>query len=351
MMRRRILRALAALTPSIAVVGSLTATLAPDEARAEPRRWTAEGWRTDFSRHVVPLSEILDGGPPRDGIPSIDNPRFAPARDVGDVGPREPVIVFPLDGKPRAYPLRIMMWHEIVNDIVEGMPVAVTYCPLCNTAIVFDRRVGGRDLEFGATGKLRLSDLVMFDRETDSWWQQFTGEAIVGTFAGASLRLLPSRIIAFRDFRDSFPDGQVLIPNAPNQRRYGRNPYVDYDRRTRPYELFQGALPRGLAAMSRIVLARSHSEIVAVEMQLIVERQRIVLSDMEFAWQPGTASALDSADMAAARDVGSIVVRTLKGGPVVHDVTFAFAALAFLPNIRVLTRTGWIRLADGVPAP
>lgn len=163
---------------------SIMITFATSLAMASPASWVREGWKTDFSKSSVPFEEIISGGPPRDGIPSIDDPQFVKASDVTDIDAREPVIQFGLGDDIRAYPLRALTWHEIANDTVDGTPVAVTYCPLCNAAIVFDRRVQGSVLEFGTTGKLRNSDLVMYDRQTESWWQQFTGDAIVGELTG-----------------------------------------------------------------------------------------------------------------------------------------------------------------------
>jgi hypothetical protein len=139
-------------------------------ATASPSVWRLQGWKTDFSKANVPLTDIRSGGPPRDGIPPIDRPEFKPASDIKGLAKREPVIVFPLGANARAYPLRILTWHEIVNDSIDGMPVAVTYCPLCNASLVFDRRLFGRVLDFGTSGLLRNSDLVMWDRQTESWW-------------------------------------------------------------------------------------------------------------------------------------------------------------------------------------
>jgi hypothetical protein len=142
-------------------------------------------WKTDWSRHTVPLEELFSGGPPRDGIPPLDEPRFISIEEAaGQVAAKEPVVVFEHGEEARAYPLAILMWHEIVNDEVGGQPVVITYCPLCNTALAFDRRLGDRVLDFGTSGLLRHSDLVMWDRQTESLWQQVTGEAIVGTLAG-----------------------------------------------------------------------------------------------------------------------------------------------------------------------
>ena len=150
----------------------------PAAAAANPMFWAGEWPNTDFSRHSVDLAEIMSGGPPKDGIPSIDDPRFVPVSEVTDLTDTEPVIGVTVNGEARAYPLGIITRHEIVNDTIGGVPVTVTYCPLCNSSIVFDRRVDGQVLDFGTTGKLRNSDLVMYDRQTESWWQQFSGKEI-----------------------------------------------------------------------------------------------------------------------------------------------------------------------------
>jgi len=143
-------------------------------ALSDPVSWQREGWRkTDFSKRSVEWHEIQSGGPAKDGIPSIDRPKFVPALGDTQLIDTEPVIGLEVHGDARAYPLRILIWHEIANDVVGGVPVAVTYCPLCNAAIVFERRLGDLTLEFGTTGKLRNSDLIMYDRQTESWWPVF----------------------------------------------------------------------------------------------------------------------------------------------------------------------------------
>jgi Protein of unknown function (DUF3179) len=119
-------------------------------AGANPARWTLEWPTTDFERTLIDLGEIRDGGPPKDGIPAIDNPRFRPVAEVDDLAAAEPVIGLTVSGESRAYPLRVLTWHEIANDVIGGVPVAVTYCPLCNAAIVFDRRLHGAVLDFGS---------------------------------------------------------------------------------------------------------------------------------------------------------------------------------------------------------
>jgi len=167
------------------------------------------GWETDFSFHTVPFDSILSGGPPRDGIPPIDNPTFVEIKDADEwLETLEPVVSFELNGDARAYPLQILMWHEIVNDTVGGAPVSVTFCPLCNSAIVFDRNINDLVLTFGTSGMLRNSDLIMWDRQTETWWQQLTGEGIIGQLAGHKLTFIPAQIISWEDFKAANPKGQ-----------------------------------------------------------------------------------------------------------------------------------------------
>ena len=223
-------------------------------AVATPAAWRGEWPRTDFSKHTVPFDEIDSGGPPKDGIPAIDRPRFITQNEASRwLDAREPVIVFERRGEARAYPLQILMFHEIVNDTVGGMPVAVTFCPLCNASIVFDRRVNGAMVDFGTTGKLRKSDLVMYDRQTESWWQQFTGKGIIGHYAGATLEQVPSTIVSFADFRAAYPLGRVLSRETGYFRPYGKNPYRGYDRIGDQPFLFRDAADPRLPAMERVL--------------------------------------------------------------------------------------------------
>lgn len=308
-------------------------------ALASPAAWRAEWPRTDFARHNVPFAEIRSGGPPKDGIPAIDAPSFerlAGGKASGwsaRLDPKEPVIGLTVEGDARAYPLSVLMWHEIVNDTVGGLPVAVTYCPLCNAALVFVRRAGGRDLDFGTTGKLRHSDLVMYDRQTESWWQQFTGEAIVGAMTGETLKLVPSRLESFERFRARHPDGQVLVPTDPSLRAYGRNPYAGYDAAGQKPFLYDGAMPEGIDPMERVVAVETApGKHEAWALTLLRENGTIRHGDLVLQWNPGQASALDAGTVAGGRDVGNVVVQRERGGQaadIPYDVTFAFVFHAF----------------------
>ncbi len=302
-------------------------------AAAEPTVWRQEWPKTDFSRHRVDYTEIRSGGPPKDGIPAIDAPKFAALPEDGGLAGTEPVIALSIAGDPRAYPLRILIWHEIVNDVVGGVPVAVTYCPLCNAAIVFDRRVDGRPLDFGTTGKLRHSDLVMYDRQTESWWQQFTGTAIVGAMAGKMLEPLPARVESLARFRARHPDGRILVPDDGGFRPYGMNPYRGYDSAAQPF-LYDGSMPEGIAPLAYVVRVGDE----AWPLALLREKGRLVAGDLRLTWTEGQNSALDDGVIARGRDIGNLVVeRRRDGGWVdeVHDLTFAFAFHAFLPHGRI----------------
>ena len=191
------------------------ASVQPDpnyEEELRRARLPASTWKTDFSRHTIPFGEITPVLP-RDGIPAIDSPKFVTFEEaIVWLGNQEPVISLELDGDAKAYPLQILTWHEIVNDEVAGIPVTVTFCPLCNSAIAFDRRLDGVVYDFGVSGNLRNSDLIMYDRQTQTWWQQFTGDGIVGELAGRNLTILASSIISFEDFRShAFPEGISAI--------------------------------------------------------------------------------------------------------------------------------------------
>ena len=266
-------------------------------------------WRTDFSKHSVDYAEIRLGQV-RDGIPSIDNPKFVPVSDDPDwLADREPVIALEIDGDARAYPLQIMTWHEIVNDIVGKEPVSVTFCPLCNTAIVFERTMGNTVNSFGVSGLLRYSDLIMYDRATDSWWQQVTGEAIVGELTGTRLTYVPASIVSWADFRDTYPDGQVLTRDTGFTRRYGHNPYSGYDDIDSSPFLFTGPEDGRLRPVERVATVELNGETVAYPFlkleEVPVVHDTVGGTPVVVLFSLGTASALDDSDIATSRDIGA----------------------------------------------
>ncbi len=299
-------------------------------ADADPRFWKGEFPLTDFSQTtVVDWREIKDGGPGRDGIPALSDVTFRAVTDETRLAPTEPVIVLEFEGaEPRAYPLRYLTWHEIVNDEVAGIPVAVTFCPLCNSAPVFDRRVDGQVLTFGVSGKLRNSDMVMYDRETESWWQQAVGQGIVGQHTGTQLTQLVSWMEGWAGFAARNPDGLVMDePSYP--RSYGTNPYAGYDSRRAPYGFFTGEEPpHGVPSLARVVTVGDR----AWPVERLAEAGEISEAGLVISWEEGQASALDTRQIAAGRDVGNIRVRDEAGRDQPHDVMFAFAFHAFYPE-------------------
>ncbi|MDE0202420.1 MAG: DUF3179 domain-containing protein [Rhodospirillaceae bacterium] len=328
--------ALSALSlPALALAGALA--LQPAAAREAPSGWLYEWGSTDFSKSSISFDEIMSGGPPKDGIPAIDDPVFVAASDLEDLAGTEPVISFVVGDDHRAYPLQVLIWHEIVNDTVGGVPISVTFCPLCNSAVVYDRRVGDAVLDFGTTGKLRNSDLVMYDRQTESWWQQFTGEGIVGAYTGTALKRLPSRLESFARFQERVgSDGKVLVPSRAGARAYGMNPYSSYDSSSRPF-LYNGDLPEGIEPLARVVVVEDE----AWSLQLIRDAGRYERGDLVITWEAGQNSALDSRRIAKGRDVGNVIVQRTGGDgsleDVPYDIAFAFAFHAFHPEALIHT--------------
>ncbi|MEM7442270.1 MAG: DUF3179 domain-containing protein [Pseudomonadota bacterium] len=303
-------------------------------AHAQPGSWQREFPLTDWQTRSIEFDEILSGGPPRDGIPSIDAPTFRPVDQIEDLGPDEPVLSVEINGDARAYPLRVMTWHEIVNDTVGGEPVAVTYCPLCNSGIVFERTVDGMVLDFGTTGRLRNSDLVMYDRQTETWWQQFLGEGIIGAQTGVRLTMVPARLESWSLFAERHPGGQVLVPNQTTGRAYGRNPYVAYDSSVTPF-LYRGDYDGPGGALSRVVAVGDQAWLLSA----LRESGSIESGDLVLTWTEGQNSALDTSRIDQGRDVGNVVVqRRMADGSlqdVPYDVPFAFAFAAFYPDATI----------------
>lgn len=264
---------------------------------------------------LVDPEDIIPGGPPPDGIPPIDDPKFLAPEDAAFLADREPVLAVEIGGEAKAYPLQILTWHEIVNDEIGGVPVSVTYCPLCNTGIAFERpTIDGVLLDFGTSGKLYNSNLVMYDRQTETYWAQATGQAIVGELTGEQLTFVPARILSFGDWRAEHPDGLVLSRDTGHERPYGENPYAGYDSSERPF-LFAGEPDGRLPATSRVLGIARAGDVVAFPYEVIAEgaaggwavvMEEVAGEPVAVFWKAGTASALDSQEIAEGRDVGAI---------------------------------------------
>ena len=296
---------------------------------ANPDQWQREWPDTDFTKTSIQAwTEIMSGGPPKDGIPALSDPSFLTADQESRIAPREPVITLEIEGEvPRAYPIRYLTWHEIVNDVVGAVPVAVTFCPLCNSGMVFDRRVKGELRSFGVSGKLRNSDMVMYDRETESWWQQAIGQGIAGVHTGDQLVQLPAWMESWAEFTARNPQGLVMAEPDWN-RRYGRNPYVSYDSSRSPF-LYSGENPpHNVPPLMRVVRIEDQ----AWTLENLRNKGTITDQGLTITWVSGQASALDSAAIGEGRDVGTVRVRDENGQDVPHDVMFAFAFHAFWPD-------------------
>ena len=301
-----------------------TATTQPTTTNLLPDRLASNvgSWATDWSNSAIDLDELFAGGPPRDGIPPLDDPQFVPFSAADEwLADNEPVISLLINGDARAYPLQILTWHEIVNDEVGGEVVTVTFCPLCNSAIVFNRHLGDTVYDFGTSGLLRNSDLVMWDRQTESLWQQFTGEAIVGELTGSQLEFLPSAIISYADFKEAYTLGQVLSRETGFNRAYGTNPYAGYDTIGSNPFLFTGELDGRLPAMARVVTLYFADEALALAYPLELLAEQGVINDSQAGHElvlfhrPGTASALGNRTIAEGEDVGAtnVFARELDG--------------------------------------
>jgi hypothetical protein len=329
-----------------------TTDMAEAEGGLDPRILTLSDWRTDFSKHSIDLSEFISGGPPKDGIPAIDEPKFTSVAEGDELlVDREPVIVLELNGDARAYPLGILTRHEIVNDAVGGVPVTVTFCPLCNSAIAFARELNGTVFDFGVSGVLRNSDLVMYDRQTESWWQQFTGEAVVGELTGALLEVVPASVVSWGDFKTTFPEGQVLSRDTGFAMNYGFNPYVGYDSDESPF-LFRGEPDTRLSPIERVVAVELNGDAIAYPFS-VLEEERVVQDtvggeSIVVFFQPGTASALDDAAIAEARDVGASGVFRPRRVGAGQTPTFRFDGNDIVDNE---TGSRWNVLGKAVDGP
>jgi hypothetical protein len=276
----------------------------------------------EFPEPLVNPGDILSGGPPPDGIPPIDDPAFLDVVSNLDLlGPNEPVVSLVIGDDARAYPVSVLIWHEIVNDVVDGVPVTVTYCPLCNSAVTYGREIDGVTTTFGTSGRLFASALVMYDRATESLWTHFDGRAVIGVLTGAQLDVYGSPLMSWADFRDNFPTGKVLDQTRTGFRRdYGRNPYVGYDDSdTEPF-LFRGVPDSRARSKERVVGVSRNNVDIAYSLQSISgagptataadhgDEQLVIL------WTPGQSTALEGFGVDDGRDVGSVGVFVPRAG-------------------------------------
>lgn len=320
------------------------AFLVQQPSMARERRMTPEGqeipfkilkdWpRTDFSKYSVPLFDFMPAGPRKDEVPSINNPKL---RDLtaADRTSLVPVISLSIKGEARAYPVSILLWHEIVNDEVGGVPVAVTFSPLTNSSRVFRREVGGKVTTFGTSGLHRHTGQVFYDRLTQSWWQQIQGEAVFGASTGAKLEALPARVEGLGHFAARHPQGKVLVPNIGGYRPYGRTPYPRYDSAAVAYR-YKGTYKGAVPPMTRVIVVGDEAwslDLIRTRGPLEVSRET---EDLRMRYEAGQNSPFDKAVIAKSRDIGSVVVQRRVGDAwqdIAYDVPFAYAYKAFHPG-------------------
>lgn len=309
-------------------------------------------------KYVVPPDEIISGGPPKDGIPSIDTPKFMSAEEADEfLDPDDIVIGLFYKGEARAYPHRILVWHEIVNDVVAGDPVAVTWCPLCFSAITY-LRVLGEPVEFGVSGKLYNSDLVMYDRKTDTYWSQILGIAILGELAGHRLEAIQTDVMTWSAWKGLHPDTKVLSPETGYLRNYDVDPYGRYyvdryliapvkhlDDRLHPKALVYGLIINGeqkAYAVASIAKQRVLNDLVGGEPIVVVSpfegfvraySREVDGQTLEFEWRGG--AIFDKQTGSEWSVYGEAVSGPMKGTRlnqvlVVHSFWFAWAA--FYPS-------------------
>lgn len=302
-------------------------------------------WATDWSKATVDLNEILVGIPandPRDMIPPIDDPAFDPVGQTDWLTDQDPGLAVEIDGLARFYPLAVLTRHEIVNDEFGEVPVAVTYCPLCNTGVVFDRRFDGQVLRLGVSGLLRNSDLVMWDDVSQSLWQQITGEAIVGEYAGQRLTPIGSGIVRWADFAATYPDGEAMTDDQGFGRNYGINPYAFYSSREAPYGFFQGEIDDRFPALERVVGVTIGETSKAYPFS-ILSQERVANDEIDgqpvvVLWGAAdTADALDSDVISQSVGIGTAVAYSA----VVDGETLTFEAIGDTEFRDLETETTW----------
>ncbi len=278
-------------------------------------------WKTDTLKHSVPLSEIQIVLP-KGSFPTLDYPKFvSKSEGMRMFFTKEPVIVVAIDGFAKAYPLNILTMHEISNDVLNEIPILVTYCPLCNSGIVYNRSLqfNGKDylLEFEASGMLRNSDMVMLDRTTETLWQQLMGTAIVGIYDQAQLNIIPSLIISVEEFFIRYPNGKILSKKTgftEIEKRYGYNPYKKYDEKLNPLQQFfdNNKVDKRLPAMERVVDIEHNGDYKIYTFKSIAKRG--VINDVfktnkiVLFYKSGTVSILDENDISASKNIGSVTV-------------------------------------------
>jgi uncharacterized protein DUF3179 len=283
----------------------------------------------DTSRHSIPVDEIFSGGPAKDGIPSLDKPLFTTADQAkGFLKDEDRVLGLARNGQPKAYPIKILNWHEIVNDKIGGQAVVVTFCPLCGTGMVFDAKVNGQNLTFGVSGLLYQSDMLLYDRKTESLWSQIKTEAVTGPLTGARLKLLSSMQTSWGQWKNKHPKTLVLSQKTGYHRDYDRDPYRGYATSER--------LMFGVKNRNRDFHPKER--VIGVDLGGTVKAYPF--SELAKAKQP-LEDKLNGALVKITFDKKSqtAVIRDAKGNEIPSVVGFWFAWFAFHPDTEVFRKS------------
>jgi hypothetical protein len=324
-----------------------------EDDREDRLRDATDPWPTDWTVRTIQLDELrlgISARDPRDRIPPIDDPTFEPIAAAAWLDPREPGALVQFNDEIRFYPLSILTRHEIVNDRFGDVPVIVTFCPLCNTAIAFDARVDGQVLRFGVSGLLRNSDLVMWDDATTSLWQQITGEAVVGQFAGTQLELIPTSIVAYGDVLENFPDALSLSQDTGFSIEYGANPYSTYSSSTTPF-LFDGEPDPRYPALSRVVGVTIDGNEKAYPFEVLAEEpavnDEVAGEPIVVLWGGETADALDTSQISDGEAIGSGIAYDRRVG----DDTLTFSPAGDDTFTDAETGSTWSLLGLAIDGP
>lgn len=290
---------------------SLNASMNDD--RSNQLKNLTSSWNTNFKKHSIPYSELLSGGPKRDGIAPIDEPSFVSIKKASSwLKDNEPLIFVKINNESKAYPLQVLIWHEIVNDSLANKKILVTFCPLCNASLVFNRTIKDKTYTFGTSGLLRHSDLVMYDRQSESLWQQFTGTAIVGDMTGVKLEEINSSIISLKDIKKFHPKTKILSKDTGFYRAYGKNPYSGYDNiNSNPFLLDTKADDR-LAPMRRVATIELNNKTKAYSYKILKEKNIIndIFQEKNIVvlYKQNILSALDASKIKNSKEVGTASV-------------------------------------------
>lgn len=312
-------------------------------AAAAPADWQKAWPKTDFSKTSLVLEDVVSSGKPKGGTVAIEGPGFLPGKRVDNIPLHEPIISIFLHGEARAYPIRQLIWHEVVRDTIGDTPLLITFSPLSHSAIVYDARVDGKTLSFDTTGRLYKSNTLLYDSASESWWQQFTGECVAGEYLGKNLEVLPSHQESLDLFLQRYPDGKVMVPKDLYARNYGVNPYPGYDENF-PF-MYKGPKYSGTLSPMDYVVAVGND---AWPLQTLHQTHLIEYNNLVLRWFPYQSASLNAEEIKLGYDIGNVLAsERLEDGTykdIPYMLTFAFAFTAFHPD-------GTVHLADAPVSP